>query len=241
MKILKIIYTSWCVFWLAITFLLCYPLMFIGALHPKLHILSHYMNKVWGILFFTSAGLFHKKIQKVKPKRPAVYCANHTSYLDIPLLFLTIPGFFMIIGKSQLKKVPLFGFVFSRVYILVNRRNAKDAYASFLRCGKELDKGRSVVFFPEGTIPSHDAPKMGKFKEGSFKLAIEKKVELIPVTLPHNWIIFPDYGSRMLTNKRPLAVFHDPISTENMTIADTDSLRALAYEIIDNEITKQNL
>lgn len=240
MQILKKIHTIWSILWLATTFLCCYPLMFIGALHPSLHRLTHYMNKVWGITFFVGIGLIFKKIGRVQSKAPVIYCANHTSYLDIPLLFLTIPGFFMIIGKAELAKVPLFGFVFKRVYITVNRKNAKNAYDSFKKCGEAIDRGVSVVFYPEGTIPNHDAPKMGRFKDGSFKLAIEKKVPLIPVTMPYNWIIFPDYGSRLVTIKRPTTIIHDAIETKNMQVSDIDGLKERTYQIIQAEIEKYN-
>ncbi len=240
MRILRYIYTIWAVFWLAFTFLLCYPLMFIGALHSAVHRLTHIMNKVWAFTFFRGVGFFDKKIGFTKIKGPVVYCANHTSYLDIPLLFRTIPGFFMIIGKSELAKVPLFGFVFSRVYITVNRKNAKDAHDSYKKCIHAIEKGRSIVFFPEGTIPRDIAPKLGKFKEGCFRLAIEKKVPLVPVALPYNWRIFPDYGDRLLTLIRPLAIFSTPIQTKELDATQIQALSEISKNIIEEEITKYN-
>ncbi len=240
MQILRYIYTIWAVFWLAFTFLLCYPLMFVGALHPNVHMLTHIMNKVWAITFFRGVGFFDEKIGTTKIKAPVVYCANHTSYLDIPLLFRTIPGFFMIIGKSELAKVPLFGFVFSRVYIIVNRKNAKEAHDSYKKCIDAINKGRSIVFFPEGTIPKDIAPQLGKFKDGCFRLAIEKKVPLVPVTLPYNWRIFPDYGSRLLTFKRPLAIFSSPIETKELDASQIQALSEKSRKIIEAEINKYN-
>ena len=134
MKVFKFLYTIWAAVWLLLWFLVCYPLLFVGALHPKLHRLTHFMNKVWGVLVFMTDLLWVKKIQDKKPSGPAVYCANHTSYIDIPLLFLTVPGFFMIIGKSELNKAPLFGFYFSRVYITVDRKKSQSRYDSYQKC-----------------------------------------------------------------------------------------------------------
>lgn len=241
-RVLKIIFSIWAVFWLLVWFLACYPLMFIGALHPALHRLTHFMQKVWGVFFYGSCGLFLKVEKPRLPSGAAVYCANHTSYLDIPTLFLTVPGFFNIIGKAELNKAPLFGFYFSRVYITVDRKNSQDRYQSYQDCLNSIEKGRSVVFFPEGTIPRDNAPKMIPFKDGPFKTAIEKQVPIVPVTLPYNWIIFPGSGdSKLATWKRPVAVFHEPISTIGMTLErDLDELKSKVYKIMNDELVKYN-
>lgn len=242
MKILKIIFSIWAVFWLLVWFLICYPLMFLGALHPSTYRLTHFMQKVWGVLVYFSCGLFLKVEKNNMPDGPAVYCANHTSYMDIPTMFLTVPGFFNIIGKAELNKAPLFGFYFSRVYITVNRKNSQSRYQSYQDCLNSIDAGRSVVFFPEGTIPRDNAPEMMKFKDGPFKTAIEKKVPLIPVTLPYNWIIFPGSGeSKLASWKRPVAVFHEPISTKGMTIEnDLEELKSRTFEVMNMELQKYN-
>lgn len=242
MKIFNFLYTVWALIWLILWFLVCYPLLFLGALHPKIHWLTHFMNRVWGVLVFTTNFLFLKKIQHTKVKGPAIYCVNHTSYLDIPLLFLTVPGFFMIIGKAELNKVPLFGFYFSRVYITVDRKKSQSRYDSYQKCLSSVENGRSVVFFPEGTIPNDIAPNMIKFKDGPFKTAIEKQVPIVPVTFPYNWIIFPGTGkSRLASLKRPVAIFHDPIETKGMTEQkDLDRLKEQTFRIMQDEIDKHN-
>ena len=242
MKGFKILYTIWSVWWLAVWFIFCYPLLFIGALHPKLHFLTHFMNKVWGVLVYGSCFLFINVKGKKYKEGPAIYCVNHTSFMDIPTLFLTAPGFFTIIGKAELNNVPLFGFYFSRVYITVDRKKSQSRYQAYQDCLDSVDKGRSVVFFPEGTIPRDNPPEMIKFKDGPFKTAIEKQVPIIPVTLPYNWIIFPGAnGSKLAQWKRPVAVFHDPISTEGMSVnEDLEPLKKQTFKIIDQELKKYN-
>lgn len=242
MKILKVLYSIWSVWWLAVWFLVCYPILFIGALHPSLHALTHFGNRLWAVLVFGSNFLFLKVIGKQNKRTPAIYCANHASYMDIPTFFLTIPHFFMIIGKAELNKTPLFGFFFKRVYISVDRKNPKSRYQSYQQCLEAVERGRSVAFFPEGTIPRQGAPAMIKFKDGPFKTAIQKQVPIIPVTFPYNWKIAPGSGkSRWATLKRPIAIFHEPIQTTGMNIEEhLEGLKQQTFDLMDAELRKYN-
>ena len=191
---------------------------------------------------FGCTFLFIKKVGNPQIDGPAVYCANHTSYMDIPTLFLTVPGFFKIIGKAELNKAPLFGFYFKRVYISVDRKDSQSRYQAYLDCVNTVKNGDSIVFFPEGTIPRDGAPQMINFKDGPFKTAIENQVPIVPVTLPYNWIIFPGSTiSTWATWKRPYAEFHEPISTIGMTVEnDLESLKQQTFDVISKGIEKYN-
>lgn len=202
------------------------------------------MNKIWGYWTYIGCLIYFKKSYetKIDHKQTYVYCANHASYMDIPTLFLAIPGYFTILGKDSLGKVPLFGYMFKRLYITVNRKSSEGRYKAYTDALDAVDKNRSVVFFPEGTIPRPEFnPKMGKFKDGPFKVAVEKQIPIIPITIPYNWIILPDAGkeTRVHWHKCELN-FHKPIETKGMTVDDIPALKARVYEIMDNEITKLN-
>ena len=78
-------------------------------------------------------------------------------------------------GKAELRKVPLFRKFFDRMNIPVNRKSVLDSHRAFMRAGSDIDKGISVALFPEGTI-HHNGPVIGRFKNGPFRLAIEKQI-----------------------------------------------------------------
>ena len=73
-----------------------------------------------------------------------------------------------------------------------------------------IDEGKNLVIFPEGGIITLKDPVMAKFKDGAFRVAIEKQIAIVPVTIPFNWIILPP--DEFLLRWHPLKViFHEPI------------------------------
>ncbi len=81
---------------------------------------------------------------------------------------------------------------------------------------------------------------MAPFKEGAFRLAIEKQVPIVPVSIPYNWIIMPDDGRLLLQRHENMVIFHDPIETTGLTTADIDTLSQQVFMVIDTELKKRN-
>jgi 1-acyl-sn-glycerol-3-phosphate acyltransferase len=99
-----------------------------------------------------------------------------------------------------------------------------------------LDEGKSLVIYPEGGIISNQPPRMVKFKEGAFRAAIQKQIPIVPVTIPFNWLILPDEKELLLRPGTIKIIFHEPIETSGMSLAETDLLKEKVYQIIDNEL-----
>ncbi|NJM26626.1 MAG: 1-acyl-sn-glycerol-3-phosphate acyltransferase, partial [Bacteroidia bacterium] len=100
------------------------------------------------------------------------------------------------------------------------------------------DKGKSLVIFPEGGIYTKEPPRMVRFKDGAFRAAIEKQIPLVPVTIPNNWIILPDEAF-LLRWGTVHVIFHEPIETKGLTLADMDRLKSDVYQVIDLELKHQ--
>jgi 1-acyl-sn-glycerol-3-phosphate acyltransferase len=143
-------------------------------------------------------------------------------------------------GKAELKKVPLFNKFFSRMNIPVDRKSLKDSHRAFVRAGDDLDKGISVSLFPEGTI-THTAPIMARFKNGPFRLAIEKQVPVVPITFLNNWELLPDNFKSGKVGHPGIAhvIFHHPIETTGMNQNDLQSLKQKVYEVINAPLEKK--
>ncbi|MCA6078039.1 lysophospholipid acyltransferase family protein [Fulvivirga sedimenti] len=172
------------------------------------------------------------------PEKDKVYifCPNHFSYLDIPAMGLN-PVNAIFVGKNDMEKIPLFGYMYRKLHITVNRESVKSRYETLLRAGKAVEDGKSLTIFPEGGIITRHPPVMARFKDGAFRTAIEKQIEIVPVTIPYNWIILPD--STFLPKRHSMKViFHEPISTLGMTLSETGSLREKTFRIIDAELKK---
>jgi 1-acyl-sn-glycerol-3-phosphate acyltransferase len=143
----------------------------------------------------------------------------------------------IFVGKNDMENIPLFGFMYRKLHITVDRGNMSSRISTYKKSLRALDEGKSLVIYPEGGIVTHKDPVMGKFKNGAFKAAIEKQIPIVPVTLPYNWILLPP--DEFLMRWHPVKlIFHEPVETKGLTAADTESLKNRVFAIIDNELSK---
>jgi 1-acyl-sn-glycerol-3-phosphate acyltransferase len=123
--------------------------------------------------------------------------------------------------------------------ILVNRNSSVGATKALQEAGQRIDRGECVVIFPEGTIPK-TAPKMKPFKNGAFRLAIEKQVPIVPVTFTANWKLLQ--GSVFLKGKAgpgiTKAIIHEPVYTKGLLADDVVELKNKVYRIIESGLEK---
>jgi 1-acyl-sn-glycerol-3-phosphate acyltransferase len=224
-----------------LTFFIFFPFFFVLLLNEKWFPIVFKLKKIWAHFLLWPVLLFYKieKRTTLDKNQSFVFCPNHTSYLDIMLIYIAIPVYFHTMGKAELKKVPLFNAFFSRMNIPVNRKSRKDSHRAFVRAGEDIDKGISITLFPEGTI-HHNGPVMGRFKNGPFRLAIEKQVPVVPITFMNNWLLLPDdYYRRVGHPGIARVIIHPPIATKGMTEADLDRLKEQVYKVINEPLAKK--
>ncbi len=111
-----------------------------------------------------------------------IIISNHLSYLDIPVLMVSMPKNIRFIYKKSLTRIPIFGWsLFLGGYIPIDRSNARNAIESLKKAAKRLKEGVSIAIFPEGTRSKTGIT--GEFKKGIFMLAEFAETEIIPVTI----------------------------------------------------------
>lgn len=237
MKWLRQLYRIWLLICFAIPFLLLLPLFIIIIFYQPGRRFIKQLNGLWARCFFTGGFIPYKVIYEEKPSRREsyVYCANHTSALDIIAMGLVVRGPYAFMGKAELNKIPLFGFMFSRLHIPVNRVSKTQSYQAIQKALDTVDKGFSILMYPEGTR-SKKAPALQRFKDGAFKIAIEKQVPIVPVTLPYNWKMLG--GDSLPSWHKGLAIVHKPIETKGLTLDDLPRLKQQTFTVIDNELKK---
>jgi 1-acyl-sn-glycerol-3-phosphate acyltransferase len=240
MSFIKVLYTVYAFIFFIIVFLLLFPLFLIPIAFPKLFKLVGTINRIWAWIYFPIIILPWKVEyrQKLDPNKRYIFCPNHFSYLDIAIMGLNAHNT-IFVGKSQMEKIPLFGYMYRKLHITVDRDKLSSKYSTFTRSLAALDFGKSLVIFPEGGIVTHRPPTMGRFKDGAFRAAIEKQIELVPVTIPINWIILPDTKYLWLNWKPMKLIFHEPIDTTQYTLRDVDAFKEKEYQIIDAELKKE--
>jgi 1-acyl-sn-glycerol-3-phosphate acyltransferase len=151
-----------------------------------------------------------------------VFCANHQSNVDPPVLFRALHPRLHILYKAELRKLPVLGRVFEvGGFVAVQRENRDAAFASIERAAESIRQGNSFLIFPEGTRSKTDV--LLPFKKGGLVMALRAQAPIVPVAI---------MGGRAAMQKgsafvRPVNVtvrIGEPIQTVGMTADDRDSL-----------------
>jgi 1-acyl-sn-glycerol-3-phosphate acyltransferase len=237
MKLLRALHTYYGLVLFSIVFILLFPFFLIPILFPKQFKLVGVLNRWWGYLLFPIVFLPYKVECRAQldPKRQYIFCPNHFSYLDIAALGLN-PINAIFVGKNDMEKIPLFGFMYRKLHITVDRSKLKSRMNTILKSLQAIDDGKSLVIFPEGGIVSKNPPHMAPFKDGAFRAAIEKQIPVVPVSLPNNWIILPDQQPMLLQRGLIHVIFHEPIETTGYTLDRIEELKSKVFEIIATEL-----
>lgn len=214
------------------------PLFLIPIFQQRKFFLTGIFNRIWANAFFrlTFFPIDLEYQFDINEGRQYIFCPNHFSYLDIPTMGLNkINAVF--VGKNDMESIPLFGYMYRKLHITVDRNSLKSKYSTLLRSFEAIDEGKSLMIFPEGGILTENLPQMVRFKDGAFRTAIEKQIPIVPVTIPFNWIILPD-GQWLPRLKTIKVVYHKPIETKGMTIDDLGRLKEMTFNTIDKELKK---
>lgn len=234
------LYVGYALLLFGITFLILLPWFLLGMYYRPLSKTVLRANYWWAKVYFALIALPIKETWHFNPKKgqPYIFCANHFSYLDIPVMgYVHKPAVF--VGKSSISKIPGFGFMFRKLHIMVNRSSVKSRAEVLRRAAVALDEGKSVIIFPEGGITSPKPPLMAAFKDGAFRMAIEKQIPIVPVTIPYNWIILPDDNRFIISFKRPEIVMHPPIATEGLSLAAVNEIKNRCHQEIAGELARR--
>lgn len=236
MDILKRIYAFYAFATFAVSFLLHFPLFCIPIAFPSLHHLVGVFSRTCSRLAFM-AWLIPVRIRykaKLDPSARYIFCSNHFSYLDIPSMALN-PHNTIFVGKHSMESIPLFGFMYKKLHITVDRSRLASKYDTYVRSTEALKAGKSLIIFPEGGIVSKNFPVMAKFKSGPFRLAVEQQVPIVPVTLPDNWLAFQEDPMRL--SWKPLElIIHEPVMPDGTGPEAVTKLQEQVYHIIQQEL-----
>lgn len=219
-------------------FVIFLPLFLMAMFVKPLEKMASFLNHLWARIFFFLLFLNRTKIRyevRLDRKQRYVFCANHMSFLDIPTMGL-INHNFKFIGKSSLRKVPVWGYMYSKLHVLVDRENMRSRHDSWIHAKEAVRRGFSMTFFPEGGIYTKNPPKMVRFKEGAFRVAVDEQIPIVPVTLPTNFRILPD-GLPLVQHPGLVEVYvHRPIWPDGNNDDAVKRLKQQVYEVIDQKL-----
>lgn len=194
---------------------------------------SYFGGVIWSRVnaFMTPMFVRVKGKENIKKGISYVVIANHQSYYDIFLIYGWLGIDIKWIMKKELAKIPGLGFGSKRVgHIFLDRSNSRVALESLNEAKRKLVNGTSVVIFPEGTRSK--TGKMGSFKKGAFRLALDLGLPILPVTISGTGKIWPADTMDIKPGKSGLLI-HKPIDITNYTEDSILELMLHARNIVE--------
>lgn len=243
MKLLKypfwMLYRVWFYLLVLLPIIVLFPLILFTILSEKTYPLFFKIARLWARVILIGMGFRYsiKGTENFEAGKSYMLVANHTSMTDIMLMLLAVKNHpFVFVGKKELVNIPIFGFIYKRVCILVDRENSKSRFAVFERAQNRIQQGLSICIFPEGGVPD-ESILLDEFKDGAFRIAIEHQLTIIPLTFYDNKKRF-SYTFFSGSPGKMRAKIHPPIETIGKTMDDKLHLKQQVRDIILTELQK---
>lgn len=239
-RFLKVLLTIWGFIVFTAVLLLIFPLVVVASFFGRIRGVNFIYDlcRSWAGVVLFALGIRHRVIYEAPhdTSKQYVFIFNHISYLDIPLLMRSLPGqHIRVLGKAEMAKVPIFGFLYKQAVVLVERDNPENRARSLVILKSVLAKRISIVISPEGTFNLTDKP-LKEFYNGAFKVAIETQTPIRPV-------LFLDaydrmhYGSIFSISPGPSrAIYLEEIKVDGLTIEDVPALKQKVYDLMEQKL-----
>lgn len=192
----------------------------------------------WLILKTTRVKVRVDGLERLTPGTTYIFVANHQSHYDTPVIFSSLPYQLRIIAKDSLARFPVLGWHLKRGgHLFVDRRNP-DKTGILTRWRALVSEGLSLIIYAEGTR-SPDG-KVARFKAGSFLLAIQAGLPVVPLAVIGTRAVMPKGRLRTEPGDVQLIV-HDPIPAPAIaqpSVHDARKLAIRAHDIVAGTLAR---
>lgn len=169
--------------------------------------------------------------------KACIYVCNHNSYLDAIAVVLSIPGSFKPLGKIEMVKTPIFGMIYKRVVVLIDRKSQESRALSVEKLKIELGNGQSILIFPEGTM-NRTAAVLAEFYDGAFRLAIETQTDIAPLIILNARKLLPRNNPLNIRPGLLECVFAERVEVKGLKPDDLVKLKTRVYKCMENLIVE---
>jgi len=239
-RIFKVIFSIYGLILFISFLLLIFPLVIIGSFFGKINggNFIYKLCRAWADFFLFVIGVRVQYIYEAQMdhQKQYVFVFNHIAYIDIPFIMKAIrKQHFRVLGKAEMAKIPIFGFLYRNTVVLVDRASASARSKSVEQLKSVLKKGISIVLSPEGTFNMIHQP-LKEFYDGAFRIAIETQTPIKPV-------LFLDAYDRnnynslfSLTPGKARIVYLDEVPVDGLTLQDVKTLKEKVYTIMEEKL-----
>jgi 1-acyl-sn-glycerol-3-phosphate acyltransferase len=226
---------SWFVLLMIPVFLFAIVASFFG--HIRGGNLIYKACRVWGDIWFALIFIRHRNIyeQPLRKDESYIFVANHISYIDSPIIVKTFRQSIRALGKVEMSKIPVFGFIYRKAIVTVDRSSPGNRARSVQILKSVLRKGISVLVFPEGTFNTTHQP-LKDFYDGAFRIAIETGAPLKPVLFLDGYNRMPYEFLFSLNPGISRSVFLEEIPTTNLSVKDVPMLREKVHSLMQEKL-----
>lgn len=192
--ILGRIFALWALLIFIPTMLIAFPLIFFTGYwkEPTRTARFQKVAKVWMQFFFFAVGIRIRIYGKEHFKKGETYIVvcNHNSFMDVPMTTPFIPGPNKTIAKKEMAGIPVFGLIYKRGSVLVDRKSEESRKRSFSQMKEVLATGLHMCIYPEGTR-NRSAQPLQPFHNGAFRLSIDTGHAILPAVIFNTAKVLP--------------------------------------------------
>ncbi|MDR6465972.1 lysophospholipid acyltransferase family protein [Chryseobacterium sediminis] len=215
--------------------------VYILSFNKKHYKYGYKLVRIWCFGMFYGMGFRYDLIKLSEQEKdksiPYVFISNHTSIMDIMLTCIVFPDHpICFVGKKELVKIPIFGTIYKRICVMVDRTSAKSRADVYRRCAEKMEEGNSIAIFPEGGVPDDTSIILDDFKDGAFMLSSKHNSPIAVYTFIGLKEMFPFENSKGYPGR--VKVYFNGI------IEPTDSpkgSKAKAYEEIKKTLIRYSV
>jgi 1-acyl-sn-glycerol-3-phosphate acyltransferase len=194
---------------------------------------------LWADIWFFLIFIYVKKIYEAPhdKKKQYIFVSNHISYLDSPVLVKAYRQPVRPLGKVEMSRIPIFGFIYRKAIVTVDRSSAEHRAESIRILKSIIKKGISVMVFPEGTFNITHKP-LKEFYDGAFRLALETGTPVKPVLFLDTYKRMNYHTGVLMTPGRCRIVYLPEIPVAGLSSDDLASLKKRVYTIMEETLVR---
>lgn len=239
-NIFRIFWRAWFYGWVFFSILFALPILIVLITNDRFYKAFFKVAIAWGktILFVMGFKPVVQYMQEIAPDKSYMFIANHASLIDVMLMLSIMKNPAVFVGKKELIKLPIFGYVFRKTSIYVDRSSEKSRKEVYVRAQQKLNQGLSIAIFPEGLVPE-ESVILAPFKNGAFRLAIEHQIPIVPMVFydvkkRFSWTFFSGWPGKLRVKVHPF------METSGLGLDDMELLKEQAFKLIYNDLVNDS-
>lgn len=196
---------------------------------------------LWADVWFPMIGIWYKRIYEAPhdKSKQYIFITNHISYLDAAIIPKAYRQPIRPLGKVEMSKVPVFGFIYKNAIVTVDRSSPENRANSVRVLKSIISKGISVLVFPEGTFNMGTTP-LKDFYDGAFRVAIETQTPVKPVLFLDAYKRMPYESLFLMTPGVSRIVYLDEIPVNGYTMENVRELKEKVYAVMEKKLLEYN-